>query len=81
MTNTTEITRTVEVKEGRTWTVHHIDTDPALVYESLSHDLINKKICSASYITRIERVNMYDGTQKITITYDNNCRSIYRVKN
>lgn len=81
MTNTTEISRTVEVKEGRTWTVHHIDTDPALVYESLSHDLINKKICSASYIVRIERVNMYDGTQKITVTYNNACRSVYRVKN
>ena len=41
--------------------------------------LISKKINRCTYITRIKRVNNYDGTQTITITLDNGYRMVFIV--
>ena len=76
-----EINRTVELKNGRNWEVHHVETDAAEIYEALARDLIAKKLHKCTYIKSIKHVCNYDGTQTITITYDNNCRSIYTVVN
>lgn len=75
------IQRIVEVKTGKKWNVSRITTDELEVYQSLSADIIAKKINGATWVKSIKRINNYDGTQNITVTYDNDCRSIYTVKN
>lgn len=75
------ISRTAEKKRGKKWIETFKQTEPVEVYRDLMHDLINKKICCASYIKSIKRTNNYDGTQTIIVTYDNECRSIYIVEN
>ena len=76
-----EISMTNYVKEGRNWKESYTNTNPADVYESLSLALINKKIHSCSYIKSIKRVNNYDGTQSITVNYDNGVKTVYIVAN
>ena len=74
------IQRIVEVKTGKKWDVSRIVTDELEVYQSLSADIIAKKINCATWVKSIKSINNYDGTQNITVTYDNDCRSIYTVK-
>ena len=76
-----EIKKVVEVKNGKKWEVSTVITDELFIYESLSTDLINKKLNNCSYIKTIKRVPNYDGTQSITVVYNNDCRAIYTVKN
>ena len=76
-----EISMTNYVKSGRTWKESYTNTNPADVYESLSMALINKKIHACSYIKSIKRVNNYDGTQSITVNYDNGVKTVYIVAN
>ena len=78
---TREISMTNYVKSGRTWEESYRNTNPADVYESLSLALINKKIHACKYITSIKRVNNYDGTQAITVNYDNGVKTVYIVAN
>jgi hypothetical protein len=69
-----------ERKEGKKWVYdHYICTDPATVYSRLAGALIAKKLNKCTYITRIKRVNNYDGTQTITITQDNGYRMVFIV--
>lgn len=70
----------VEVKNGKKWDVEFFDTDELSIYQSLTNDLIAKKINQCTYIKSIKRTPLYNGTQKITVVYDNNCRAIYEVK-
>ena len=76
-----KITRTVEVKKGRTWETTHSTDNATEVYESLAHDLHAKYICKAAYIRRITDRSNYDGTRTVTVTYDNDCRSTYIIRN
>jgi hypothetical protein len=76
-----KIKRVIELKEGRAWIEHNSTTDTQTVYECLCGDLINKKINACTYIKSIKRVNLYNGYQKITVTYNNDCRAIYTIKN
>lgn len=76
-----EVKRVTEVKNGSKWEESYTTFDELEIYKSLSRDLTAKKICQASYIKSIKRVNMYDGSAKITVTYDNGCRNIYTVEN
>ena len=78
---TREISMINYVKSGRTWNESYRNTNPAEVYESLSIALINKKIHACKYITSIKRVNNYDGTQTITVMYDNDVKTVYIVAN
>ena len=75
------VSRTAEKKRGKKWIETFKQTDPNKVHKELMHDLINKKLCNASYIKSIKRTSNYDGTQTIIVTYDNECRSIYVVEN
>jgi hypothetical protein len=72
---------TVYTKEGKKWVEARTTTDAVEVYESLSRDLINKKINQCTYITSIQRVNLYNGTQRITVRYCNGVKSEYIIKN
>lgn len=75
------IEKVVEVKNAGKWIMSHIVTDELEIYKSLSADLIAKKLNNCSYIKTVKRVCNYDGTQNITVTYNNDCRAIYTVKN
>lgn len=55
-------------------------TSPQEIYTDLSRDLIAKKLCKCTYINSITRCNLYDGFIKITVTYNNNVRAIYTIK-
>jgi hypothetical protein len=70
-----------EVKHGKKWIPENEITEETLVYKYLSNDLIAKKLNQCSYIKTIKRTPNYDGTQTIVVTYNNDCRSIYTVKN
>lgn len=72
---------TVFTKEGKKWIESRTVTDAAAVYESLARELINKKINQCTYITSIQRVNLYNGTQRITVRYCNDVKSEYIIKN
>lgn len=76
-----EISRTAQKKRGGKWIDTYRTTDTCEVYRSLSHDLINRKLCQCRYITRITRRSNYDGTQTVIVNYDNDVRSVYVVKN
>lgn len=74
------IKRVMYVKEKNKYIETITQTDAAQVYEYLAHDLIAKKINACRYIKSIKRRNNYDGTQQITIIYDNNTKAEYTVK-
>lgn len=74
-----EIKRIVEIKNGRKWETTFSSTEPAYVFESLSKDLIAKKINACAYIGSIKRANNYDGTITITVNYNNDTRSVYTI--
>lgn len=76
-----ETKRVFEVKEGRNWRESFVTTDPAEVYKYLAEELIAKKINACSYIRSIKRTNLYNGYQKIVISYDNGVRAVYTIKN
>lgn len=62
---------TVVTTKGRETTGYTV-TDEQDIYKSLANDLIEKKMNNCSYIKSITRVNNYNGTQTITVKY-NNC--------
>ena len=74
------ISRTVERKTGRAWSATYTTTDATTIYKDLAHDLQAKYIHRASYVKRITDRCNYDGTRTITVTYDNDTRSIYIVE-
>lgn len=78
-----EITRTFEVKKGREWEAQLVETDPTEVYKFLTEELIAKKLNCCSYIRSIKRENLYNGSQRITITYSAEFggRSVYIIPN
>lgn len=72
---------TIYTKEQNKWHESLEICDTLEIYQRLSRDLIAKKINACLYIKKIERVNLYNGTQKITIYYDNGVKAVYVVKN
>lgn len=74
-----EISMTNYTKNGRNWEESYRNTNPADVYESLSLALINKKIHACTFIKSIKRTPNYDGTQTITVMYDNGVKTVYIV--
>ena len=74
------ICKRVEVKKNGKYNESFTTYDQLEVYRSLSNDLISKKICNCSYIKSIRRVNNYNGTINVTVTYNNDCKAIYTVE-
>ena len=70
-----------EAKEGRNYTETWRSEDPAKVYEDLARELISKKINECRWIKSIKRTPLYNGFQRITVTYDHGGRRLYTVKN
>lgn len=75
-----EISMTTYSKSGRKWVETYKTTDKAYVYECLARDVCNKKIHKADYIRQIKNQCNYDGTRTYTVTYDNNVKTDYIVK-
>lgn len=75
-----DIKRVAEIREGRNWRQTFVETDSAKVYEDLARELVAKKLLGASWIKSVRERTNYDGTRNITVTYDNDCRSIYTVR-
>ena len=75
-----KVNMTIEVKNGKTYETTNVIEDRTEIYESLARDLISKKLCSCTYIKSIKRVNLYNGFEKITVTYDNDVRRIYVIE-
>lgn len=49
------------------------------IYKDLALTLISKKINGCTWVKSIKRTPLYNGFQKITVSYDNNCRDTYIV--
>lgn len=75
-----EMRRLVETKRNGKWEVSLTVTDKNEIWEGLAKDLIAKKIHKATWIKSVQDKPNYDGTRNITVTYDNNVRSIYTVQ-
>jgi tRNA(Ile)-lysidine synthase TilS/MesJ len=75
-----ETKRVFEVKKGRAWCESVVITDPVEVYKFLAEELIAKKINACSYIRSIKRTNLYNGYQKIVISYDYGGRAVYTIR-
>ena len=76
-----KIIKITEVKRGNKYEVSFTNEDPVDVYQALAEVLIAKKINLCKYVVRIKRDNLYNGYQKITVTYANNYRDIFIIKN
>ena len=70
-----------EAKEGRKYCETWRSEDPARVYKDLAQELISKKLNECRYIKSIKRTALYNGFQRITVTYDHGGRRLYTVKN
>jgi hypothetical protein len=78
--NENRIYMSVEEKINGKYTEIRRCTDENEVNRDLMHDLIAKKMHNCTYITRITDTPLYDGTRKITVTYNNKIRRIYRIE-
>lgn len=74
------IYRIAEKKENNAWIKCYETFNETEIYKSLCTDLIAKKINQCRYIKTIKRIQNYDGTITIIVNYDNNTRSVYRIK-
>lgn len=74
------VSRIAQVKRNNAWIDTFSDYNETDVYKSLSRDLIAKKINQCRYIKSIKRRQNYNGYITIIVTYDNNVRSVYTVK-
>lgn len=73
------ISRSFEVKEGRTWREIYRTEDPAMVYEGLASELMNLKVFKSQSYKRMTQHSNYDGTRTVII-YQDAGRSVYIVK-
>lgn len=53
--------------------------DAQRVYDDLAHELISKKINECRWIRSIKRTPLYNGFDRITVTYDHGGRRVYTV--
>jgi IS1 family transposase len=77
MESNNQVKATTFVKEFKKWNVSWETTDKEVVYKKLLDDLISKKVNACRYILRIERVNLYNGYERITVYYDNDVKTDY----
>lgn len=75
-----KVNQVTEKKEGKKWVECYVCEDRHLVNDHLMHALINKKLCQCTYIRSITRSPHYDGTQIITVYYDNGFRDTFTVE-
>lgn len=74
-----KISRIAQTLVNNNWINSFEEYNETEIYKSLSRDLIAKKLNKCKYITKITRQQHYNRFITITVTYDNNNRSIYTV--
>lgn len=72
-------TKTVEIKVNGKYDKTYTETNERDIYTSLANDLIARYVTKARYVKRVIRKPRYDGTDEITVYYENGIRSIYIV--
>lgn len=77
MKNNEQVRATTYTKEGKSWKECHETTNPEAVYKKLLDDMISKKLNACTYIRKIEKVNLYNGFNRITVYYDNGVKTDY----
>ena len=70
----------VEVKNNGKYEISNTCNDVTEVYKSLANDMISKKLNQCTYIKSIKRTPLYNGFDRITVTYDNQVRRIYTIE-
>lgn len=68
-----------EEKKDRKYVQTYECTDAATVYADLAQELISKKINACQWIKSIKRTTLYNGFQRVTVTYDHGGRRVYTV--
>jgi hypothetical protein len=69
-----------EEKQGRNYVETFRCEDEKTVYADLAHELISKKLNECSWIKSIKRTPLYNGFDKITVSYDHGKgRRVYTV--
>ena len=71
---------TVYIKDGKKYVETYSTTDALVIYQRLTNALIAKKINACKWVKSIQRVNLYNGYQKITVFENNGCKSEYIIK-
>ena len=74
------INMVTEVKENGKYKVSYTYDDALYIYDRLAHDMIAKKINRCTWITSIKRTPLYNGFDRITVTYNNKVRNIYTIE-
>lgn len=69
----------LEQKINKTYYFLHISDNKTEIYRRLAQELISKNINKCTYIKRISRSPLYNGYQRIYVTYDNNIRATYTI--
>ena len=77
MKSNEKVRATTYTKDGKSWKECHETTNPETVYKKLLDDMISKKLNACLYIRKIERVNLYNGFNRITVYYDNGVKTDY----
>lgn len=68
-----------EEKKNGKYTETYRCEDSARVYDDLAHELISKKINECRWIRSIKRTPLYNGFDRITVTYNHGGRRLYVV--
>lgn len=68
-----------EEKRGSKYTQTFECHDGERTYRDLSNELIAKKINACTWIRSIKRIPLYNGFDRITVTYDHGGRRVYTV--
>lgn len=75
------ILKIVEKKQGRKWVEEYRTKDVTTVYRELGLRMVSKKLHRCNWIKSIRHTTLYNGYQKIIITYDNGYRDVFYVEN
>lgn len=74
-----KVSYSYSVKQDGKYTETYRTEDPLIVYERLATELIDKKVNECQWIKSVTRVNLFDGTQQITMHYwDGDLRAVGR---
>ena len=71
-----KIKRIAYIKNNNSWDTVYIETNAKNVYESLSNDVISKKINKCGFIKSIKRKQCYTHVE-ITVFYNEKTKSVY----
>ena len=69
-----------EVKDSNKWRESFRSDNIPYIHERVAHDLLAKYMQKCRWILRMNRTQLYNGFEKIVVTYNNKCRNTYIVE-